>query len=525
MSIKRRIILFQLLIGGAILLMAGLAYLAISVTTASLGRVQWSRQQLDVTRQAAVLANRYSEQIAETLLIGAAELPDLEDARADMAAILHEARDIAQREILSLDDPVEREQERLGLERLDLMESTFGQIDRAVDELLVLRNEGRHAEAIALFRSRIENRLDADFERLIAAAVADERGEVERVDAEAARLARALTVGTLAALGLMIATIVLLGLQLYARIARPLRILTAGTQAIERGELGHRVSYDRDDELGRLARRFNRMAEQLERERSLLDSARQDLERQVTERTCELADANLRLRQIDRQRVRFLADASHELRTPLTVLRGEAEVALRGARPEGEYRETLERIVQQSADLTRIVEDLLFVARSEGDDIGFELQPIHLAEIVDEALAEAAVLARPSGTRFLAGTLARDMIVMADARRLKQALLVVLDNAIKYATSVEPVELRLVREAADAVLVVRDAGPGIPPDELSFVVNRFFRGENARVRGVGGSGLGLPIARHIVEKHGGQLRVDSEPGQGTSVTFRLPARE
>jgi len=524
MSIKRRIVVFQLVVGMAMFAIAALAYTAITVMSDALARVQWSRQQLDATTRLAVLANRYSEQIAETLLIGDPELPDLEDARTGVAASISAAREIAQQEIAALAGP-EHAAEAIELERIAAMQVLFRQIDGAVDELLALRNAGRLDEAVTIFRSRIENRLDADFEQLIADAILDEREEAAAVDAEAIALARNLTFGTFIVLALVLGLTMLLAVRFYAGIAAPLQTLTAGTLAIEGGDLTHRLGLDRNDELGQLAQHFDRMAERLEHERGQSLAARADLERQVASRTSELADANRRLREIDRQRVRFLADASHELRTPLTVLRGEAEVALRGsARSDREYRETLELIVEQAADMTRLVEDLLFVARSEADEIRFEFEPLPLDELVDDAVADATVLARGSGMQFSIDVADPAPIVRADPRRLKQALLVVLDNALKYSSRSAGAltNLRVTRADGHALIAVTDDGPGIPADELPYVLNRFYRGEAARAEGIGGSGLGLSIARRIAETHGGSIAVESRPGQGTTVTFRLP---
>jgi signal transduction histidine kinase len=301
---------------------------------------------------------------------------------------------------------------------------------------------------------------------------------------------------------------------LYGAIARPLRALTEGALAIERGDFSHRVPSHQRDELGTLASRFNQMAEELERQRGLLLAARTGLERQVAERTGQLAETNRRLTELDAQRVRFLADVSHELRTPLTVLRGEAEIALRGiSKPESTYREALELIVNQATDMGRLVEDLLFLARSEADEIRFEFSPVRLGEVVGEAISDASVIARGRQIRFSLDRLPSDIIVRADARRIKQVVLIVLDNAIKYSSQ---------KKDGMTELTIANGGDAVPAEELPHLFERFFRGENARARGISGSGLGLPIARRIVEKHGGKLCLWSEPGRGTTVTMHLP---
>lgn len=174
--------------------------------------------------------------------------------------------------------------------------------------------------------------------------------------------------------------------------------------------------------------------------------------------------------------------------------------------------------------MTRLVEDLLFVARSEADEIRFQFEPLPLDELVADAVADATVLARGSGMQFSIDVADPAPIVRADPRRLKQALLVVLDNALKYSSRSAGAltNLRVARADGHALIAVTDDGPGIPADELPYVLNRFYRGEAARAEGIGGSGLGLSIARRIAETHGGSITVESQPGQGTTVTFRLP---
>jgi len=523
MRIKLRIILFQSILGLAVVAVAAIAYVTLEVMTEKLARARWARLQLDAATQLAVDANRYSEQIAELLLIGDPERPDFEEARAQVTESFRISFDLSQQEVASLPDSAEREEESFELERLRGIRSLFRQIDLAVERLLLLRQEGRQQEAVALFRSQIENRLDADFQRLIVAAVADERAEAAQVDEEIARAAGRMAWGTLAVVAAILGTTVAAGWNLYRAIVPPLGALTEGTLRIERGDFGHRVSHDRHDEIGTLANRFNQMAQELERQRGLLLEGRALLERQITERTEELAEANRRLTELDRMRVRLLADVSHELRTPLTVLRGEAEVALRGmSKPESVYREALELIVEQVADIARLVDDLLFVARSEAEGFRFELKPLRLREFVREALDDASVIARGRRIRLSLDGLPPDLTVVADSRRLKQVVLIVLDNAIKYSPPSSVVDVGLGRTNGAAELVVSNEGEGVPPEDLPRVFERFFRGGNARARAVGGSGLGLPIALWIVEKHGGELTLSSAAGRGTTVTLRLP---
>jgi signal transduction histidine kinase len=251
--------------------------------------------------------------------------------------------------------------------------------------------------------------------------------------------------------------------------------------------------------------------------------AKQDLESQVLERTAALQQANARLQHLDRSRVRFLADISHELRTPLTVVRGEAEVSLRGtARPEQEYRETLEQIVQQAAEMSRLVEDLLFLARSESDTIGLETRPVILQEVLAEALAAGEALTGPNSVRLERRWPNEPILVQADPQRLKQAVVILVDNAIKYSENADVVRVAAKANGRFAEVSVIDHGPGIPGDDLPYVFERFYRGGVGRSRELGGSGLGLPIAKWIAENHGGAISVTSEPYRETEFKIRLP---
>jgi signal transduction histidine kinase len=307
---------------------------------------------------------------------------------------------------------------------------------------------------------------------------------------------------------------------------RPIGLLTQGAEAIGRGELDHRIGYDSRDELGALARRFNSMAANQEDQRKRLLDARTDLERQVTARTAELAAANQQLTDLDRLRVQFLADISHELRTPLTALRGEAEIPLRhGSKPEAVYRDALERIVNQSLEMGRLVDDLVFLSRSETDTIRFEPRRTDLATIVADAVHEGEILARTKGISIKADYRTDPIWINADAQRLKQALVIILDNAIKYSPRERSVTLSMTVTDGHAQIAIRDRGLGIPAEEIPKVFERFYRGRSPKASRQPGSGLGLAIAKWLIEKHQGEIALTSEIGSFTEVVVRIPCAD
>ena len=219
-----------------------------------------------------------------------------------------------------------------------------------------------------------------------------------------------------------------------------------------------------------------------------------------------------------RAQQRFVGDVSHELRTPLTVIRGNADLLAADADASPERREAIAQIRREADRLSRLVSDLLALARSETAEtfVGRELQ---LDEIVVEAFMEMQQIAGP---RLAIGDL--DAVpVQGERDRLTQLVLALLDNALRYTPGQGRVTISLIRERDEAVIQVDDEGIGIPGAELTRVFDRFYRGDEARRMDRSGSGLGLPIAKWIVDRHGGTIVLERRSPHGTRVTVRLPA--
>ena len=352
-----------------------------------------ARQQLDTVVSLSAHAKRYSVNIAELLLLGEAELDDFQNARRDLLVL----RRPTEREIAFVRGEAERAEESDELARADAMRALFDSTDLVMERLLLVGEQGRQAEALRLFRERIEDRLDVELEAFIAAAVADERAEVRDAAGRADRLERGLAALVLAvALGAVV-VIATAGAVLSRSLLRPIRRLIEGARAIGEGDLGHRIGRVGRDELAQLAQRFDLAAAELECERERLLGVQTGLEDAIARRTGELEGANRRLRRLDRLRSLCLADISHELRTPLTMLQGEAEVTLRGRKPLEEHRDALARIARQAELMGRLVDDLLFLARAEVDVIRFETRPLDLGELWADAVEEGRVLAEAAG--------------------------------------------------------------------------------------------------------------------------------
>ncbi len=221
----------------------------------------------------------------------------------------------------------------------------------------------------------------------------------------------------------------------------------------------------------------------------------------------------------------FVSDASHELRTPLTVLRANAELLTRMPDAEpGEVADEAGQMIAEIDGMTRLVNDLLFLARTDEDAPGLlARQPVELATVVRDEAARYQPRAEAAGLALTAGIVA-EPVVTGDAGRLRQVVRILLDNALAYTPAGGTVQITLTVTGRDAVMSVRDTGIGIPPADQAHIFDRFYRADPARARQSGGTGLGLAIAQAIIEAHGGTISVASAPGDGSAFTIRLPLR-
>jgi signal transduction histidine kinase len=369
--------------------------------------------------------------------------------------------------------------------------------------------------------------------QLIADSMAREAAAVDRERA-AADTSLAWMRGLWLAMALTLALLAIAAAVYFARaLRRPLDHLSEGALALQQGQLNHRVPVEGVDEFSAVARSMNTLAAELEEHRAREAQARQQLEEQVAARTAELRQALDALRDADTRRRQLFADISHELRTPTTAIRGEAEITLRGAdREADEYKAALRRIVQTAGQLASVINDLLAMARSDIDSLSLVKQRLDLAEPVREALLQAQALATARGVVLQADEPAAGRcFVLGDAQRLRQLLLILLDNAVRYSHAGGAVQVVLKPCAAPdgqphgCCVEVHDAGLGIPPHELPRVFDRHFRGQDARRQRPDGSGLGLPIAQVLARAHSGRVDLFSGPQAGTVARLTLPALE
>ena len=218
---------------------------------------------------------------------------------------------------------------------------------------------------------------------------------------------------------------------------------------------------------------------------------------------------------------RFVADASHELRTPISVIRGEADVALSHDRAPSEYRESLAIVLDESRRLSRLVDDLLNLARADAGHVRLQPRDFYFNDLLAECCRSVQALANARHIE-LEWQCAGDMPFHGDEELLRRLVVNLLDNAIRYTPPGGKVSAVLESHGADLRIRIADTGVGIPPDAAPHVFERFYRADKARSRADGGFGLGLAIVKWIAESHHGAVELSSQPESGSTFTVTLP---
>ncbi len=314
-----------------------------------------------------------------------------------------------------------------------------------------------------------------------------------------------------------------LSLHLGRRLKRPLDALVAGAQAVRAGQLDHRIPVGAGDEFDQVAQRFNDMAQEVQQHRESAEAIRRGLEDEVQARTGELARAHRELQELDQRRRQLFADLGHELRTPATVIRGEADVALRSNSGRvDDYRLALGRIVAAVKQLTGVVDDLMLIARAQANDLHIAPDWLPLSVLLEDAVGQVQAQAAAQRLTLSVQEVPDGVDVKVDAMRLRQVLVIVLDNAIRYSRPGGEVRVSWTLDEGMHRLQVEDDGIGIPDDELPHLFERFNRGRLARAHRADGTGIGLSIAATLLQAHGGRLEFRSLEGQGTNVSILIP---
>jgi len=281
-----------------------------------------------------------------------------------------------------------------------------------------------------------------------------------------------------------------LGIFLSRTITRPIRELTKATHAVSQGDLSQQVPVRTKDELGELAKAFNKMSAELSRSVST--------------------------------RKQMTADIAHELRTPLSLILGHAEAVHDGVLPP--TKENFEIIREEATRLEHLVEDLRTLSLADAGELSVSLQTVEPGRLIQEVASLYQYQTQRKNISIETDIQSPLADVEVDPGRITQVLTNIMDNAMRHTPEGGRIILRAQQTSSYVQLSIQDSGPGISDGDVNRIFERFYRADSSRQRDAGGSGLGLAIAKSIVQAHSGQVSAESEPGQGLKITISLPAR-
>ncbi len=294
----------------------------------------------------------------------------------------------------------------------------------------------------------------------------------------------------------------LVGLLVFAMLTRRLRRVTEAVTAFDSGNLQARIQIGGNDEITQLGRAFNRMADRI-------------------------VEAFHKLKQQDKERRQLVANVSHDLRSPLASIQGYLETIMmkwETLTPE-QQRQYLKITWNNTRMLNQLIEELFELSRLDARQVQPRPEPMNIAELVQDVVLKFQPQAEQKIIDLRAHWPETLPLVPVDVALMDRALSNLLDNAIRYTASQGKVEIGIELRNGTIRVTVSDNGPGIPPDDLPFIFERFYRVEKSRTPDHGGAGLGLAIAQRIITLHASQLQVESQPGQGTTFWFDLPCCE
>ncbi|RYE10963.1 MAG: HAMP domain-containing histidine kinase [Hyphomicrobiales bacterium] len=473
MAVRLPIVLMPV---ASVVFAAGVAVLAGWIVLASdrmVDRIDAAQAQLDALREVDGAMSRYGRQAVDQLLFGYDRSGALQTARNDMDRVLANLTRATRAEMHTLSGPAELQAELPEIEQVRRMVDTYRAIDTAAIRAFRLADNGDAAGARDVMSREVDFRLTNEMQPLISGNIADEAREVSDKLAALAQWRQDAVIASAAAALLLLVGLIALAVWLQRRT------------------------------------------------RQLLATAEGEAEAALANERAEADRAHERIRALSDARGKLLADVGHQLRTPLTVLRGEADVALRGEADSGALVESMTRIRGQAAELGHLLEDFIEAARQAAEPRMLSRVPVQIDDIVASAADEAAVLV-DSREIALKLDLASAGEVEADFRALKQAVMIGLDNAIKHSPPGGTIDVSTSVQEGRVTIRVGDQGPGVPDADKPHVFERFYRGSQEDELLNPGFGIGLSIAKDIVERHEGTVSLDNRPQGGAVFAITLP---
>ncbi|WP_394220617.1 ATP-binding protein [Alteromonas gracilis] len=514
---KRKLYLFGLL--STFILLIALASAAVSahLTRSNLTQAQLAQSLLSEHQQLSSISYRLFKQLTDELIFGKnANQAKVRNKQQQIENSLERIKslELAQRDALGIEATLG------SVEDTDELEALIKSIVEEFREI-ALSNDKTPLNQQQRLQTLLEVTIDNQFREAINAAVNRQTGVVSRISASIETLNTSIVWFTIC-LGLITCPFILLGCYwLFHALYQPLTVIRTGTDAIASGNYHYRLPETLDSEFTDLVKALNSMIVRLQEHEDQADAHRKHLEFEVESRTRALKEANNKLTQLDAKRRQFMADVSHELRTPLTIIRGEAQVTLRQAAASNEiYKETLETILEQAINLSKLVDDLLLLARAEMHEFTVDLVKTNLYSLLNQHMPLWQKLTKPRVFN-IDWQAQQNLQVLVDKDRIIQVLTILIENAHKYSEINAPISLRIETDSPYIKVSVIDTGEGISSSDLQHVFERFVRLK----RKGNGMGLGLSIAKAIAQAHNGTLTAESTLGKGSQFTLALPMLE
>lgn len=517
---KRKLAVFAGLILFLIVLTSALVVASTQVTRSNLTQNTIAQSLLNEHMIVSSTSYRLFKQLTDELIFG-------KDANQ---AEVRNKRAIIEQSIAKIRILEERQREALGKEAtLGSIEDTSALIallDEIITEFRAIIDEADSKRLAQRQRVQqlLEVTIDNRFREAINAAVTRQSNVVASLNARMETIHQSIFWYSILLAILAIPLVFFGSYWLLGILYQPLNSIRLGAEAISQGNYQHRISRGFDAEFDTIAASFNTMAEELLKQRHHVDSATKELEFQVSQRTAELTRANQLLQNNDKARREFLADISHELRTPLSIIRGEIQVTLRQkATTEDDFKVTLETVLEQSLGLSRLVDDLLLIARAESGQLRVLPKTVNVSEFLYDVTSRLESLMERKQANVVMDIEQGLPLVEFDPERIAQVILIILDNAFNYSDNGNNVSIRCYLDTPFLTITIEDEGEGIDADVLPYIFDRYFRGADTRTGQ--GAGLGLAIAKAIVVSHKGTIEAKSSKGTGSTFIIKLPAKK
>ena len=513
---KRKLFLFGFI--SAAVLFVALSGVAVSayITKENLRQSATAQSLLSEHQMLSSISYRLFKQLTDELIFGRnANQAEVRNKQALIEQSLMVIRDLEVRQRNELGPDITQG----SVEDTDELQFLIAEI---IDEFnaVIAMNDTTPLSQQERVQRLLEFTIDNKFREAINAAVSRQSKVVSATNARIEALNSAIVWFSIILCVLVGPFIVFGCVWLFNQLYQPLTVIGSGTQVIASGNYNFRLPENLDQEFHSLVQSLNQLAGQMAEHEKQAETMRDQLQYEVDQRTSELTEANRQLTLIDTRRKQFIADISHELRTPLTIIRGEAQVTLRQNHADTrDYRAALQTVLDQVVGLSVLVDDLLLLARAEINQLRLFPDDLQVVDILEHQVEQWQRKMPLRSFRLNTADAEKSRIVIrADEQRLRQVMTILIDNATRYSDPDDPVEISLKATEDQVMISVRDHGDGISPADLQYIFERFVRFKPR----TDGAGLGLSIARTLVEAHEGEIYAESEQGQGSVFSVVLP---